>query len=241
MEPYGGCLCIGCLEKRIGRKLKPKDFPDHPLTIRIRPAPSGCGTAEVADGMSGSRKYTLQFRRDIVEYQVRYSATVRTGAMYSERRANWSDVGLMSRFALGRCGHRTACPGEARRAPGDSVLGPQAPTPGRSHRHVRHRKIHAGFRRCVVVLGSAGGRFSGGRNRPPDLRHRNGAVARRRLSPSIGTCGEILLAVQSETAPFRGRLLCLCLAARRQQSSRKGATEAPCNITRMASTRSLIK
>jgi hypothetical protein len=22
-----GCLCIGCLEKRIGRRLKPKDFP----------------------------------------------------------------------------------------------------------------------------------------------------------------------------------------------------------------------
>src|SRR5262245_25312888 len=31
MEPYGGCLCIGCLEKRIGRKLKPKDFPSHPF------------------------------------------------------------------------------------------------------------------------------------------------------------------------------------------------------------------
>jgi hypothetical protein len=31
MEPYGGCLCIGCLEKRIGRKLKPRDFPDHPF------------------------------------------------------------------------------------------------------------------------------------------------------------------------------------------------------------------
>jgi len=29
MEPMGGCLCIGCLEKRLGRKLKPKDFPDH--------------------------------------------------------------------------------------------------------------------------------------------------------------------------------------------------------------------
>jgi hypothetical protein len=29
MEPYGGCLCIGCLEKRIGRQLKPKDFPSH--------------------------------------------------------------------------------------------------------------------------------------------------------------------------------------------------------------------
>lgn len=31
MEPYGGCLCIACLEKRIGRRLKPKDFPEHPL------------------------------------------------------------------------------------------------------------------------------------------------------------------------------------------------------------------
>jgi hypothetical protein len=44
MQPYGGCLCIGCLEKRIGRKLKPKDFPrDHvfndpgmPCTDRLR-------------------------------------------------------------------------------------------------------------------------------------------------------------------------------------------------------------
>jgi hypothetical protein len=26
MEPWGGCLCIGCLEMRIGRRLKPKDF-----------------------------------------------------------------------------------------------------------------------------------------------------------------------------------------------------------------------
>jgi hypothetical protein len=29
VEPMGGCLCIGCLEKRIGRRLKPKDFPRH--------------------------------------------------------------------------------------------------------------------------------------------------------------------------------------------------------------------
>jgi len=28
-EPYGGCLCIGCLENRIGRKLKPRDFTRH--------------------------------------------------------------------------------------------------------------------------------------------------------------------------------------------------------------------
>jgi hypothetical protein len=33
MEPYGGCLCIGCLEKRIGRKLKRKDFPSHPFNL----------------------------------------------------------------------------------------------------------------------------------------------------------------------------------------------------------------
>jgi hypothetical protein len=26
MEPLGGCLCIGCLEQRLGRRLKPKDF-----------------------------------------------------------------------------------------------------------------------------------------------------------------------------------------------------------------------
>ncbi|SRR6266550_1789521 len=31
IEPYGGCLCIGCLERRIGRKLRARDFPDHPL------------------------------------------------------------------------------------------------------------------------------------------------------------------------------------------------------------------
>jgi hypothetical protein len=32
MEQWGGCLCIGCLEKRIGRTLTPKEFPrKHPL------------------------------------------------------------------------------------------------------------------------------------------------------------------------------------------------------------------
>jgi hypothetical protein len=32
MEPMAGCLCIGCLERRIGRRLKPKDFlRGHPL------------------------------------------------------------------------------------------------------------------------------------------------------------------------------------------------------------------
>jgi hypothetical protein len=27
----GGCLCIGCLELRLGRNLTPKDFPEHPF------------------------------------------------------------------------------------------------------------------------------------------------------------------------------------------------------------------
>jgi hypothetical protein len=41
MEPYGGCLCIGCLEKRLGRKLRPKDFPcRHPLNSPILPGTS---------------------------------------------------------------------------------------------------------------------------------------------------------------------------------------------------------
>jgi hypothetical protein len=31
MKADGGCLCIGCLEKRIGRQLTPKDFPRQPL------------------------------------------------------------------------------------------------------------------------------------------------------------------------------------------------------------------
>lgn len=43
MESRGGCLCIACLEKRLGRQLKPKDFkkghpfnmPDMPGTPRL--------------------------------------------------------------------------------------------------------------------------------------------------------------------------------------------------------------
>jgi hypothetical protein len=32
MSETGGCLCIGCLEKRLGRMLTPKDFTrNHPL------------------------------------------------------------------------------------------------------------------------------------------------------------------------------------------------------------------
>jgi hypothetical protein len=41
MKAFGGCLCIGCLEKRLGRKLKPSDFQaDHVFNERrIRGTP----------------------------------------------------------------------------------------------------------------------------------------------------------------------------------------------------------
>lgn len=28
LEPEGGMLCVGCVEKRLGRRLRPEDFPD---------------------------------------------------------------------------------------------------------------------------------------------------------------------------------------------------------------------
>jgi hypothetical protein len=44
LNGFGGCLCVGCLEKRVGRKLKPKDFlrghefnhPATPATPRLK-------------------------------------------------------------------------------------------------------------------------------------------------------------------------------------------------------------
>jgi hypothetical protein len=38
MEPSGGCLCVGCLEKRLGRRLKPKDFDNHAFNYPWMPA-----------------------------------------------------------------------------------------------------------------------------------------------------------------------------------------------------------
>lgn len=36
VEGYGGCLCIGCLETRLGRQLTPSDFmPDHPFNTDL--------------------------------------------------------------------------------------------------------------------------------------------------------------------------------------------------------------
>jgi hypothetical protein len=48
MEPYGGCLCIGCLEKRLGRKLTPKDF------MRRHPFNHMLGTARLLERRDGA-------------------------------------------------------------------------------------------------------------------------------------------------------------------------------------------
>lgn len=34
MTPCGGMLCVGCLEKRLGKKLTPRNFMDCPLNWR---------------------------------------------------------------------------------------------------------------------------------------------------------------------------------------------------------------
>ena len=47
VEPMGGCLCVSCLEGRLDRKLKPKDFlrghpfndPEAPATERLNGCP----------------------------------------------------------------------------------------------------------------------------------------------------------------------------------------------------------
>jgi hypothetical protein len=34
LAAFGGCLCVGCLEARLGRRLRPKDFQrDHPFNL----------------------------------------------------------------------------------------------------------------------------------------------------------------------------------------------------------------
>ena len=39
LADWGGCLCIGCLEKRIGRRLIPDDFSDHIFNTNLPGTP----------------------------------------------------------------------------------------------------------------------------------------------------------------------------------------------------------
>jgi hypothetical protein len=55
MRPWNGCLCIGCLERRIGRQLRPKDFASHDKVWRGLPCTDRRGfatvTVQTADGL----------------------------------------------------------------------------------------------------------------------------------------------------------------------------------------------
>src|SRR5262249_1284217 len=57
MVDFGGCLCIGCLEKRLGRQLMPRDFdPKHlfnnmPGTARLMSRRLGYGILDHATGL----------------------------------------------------------------------------------------------------------------------------------------------------------------------------------------------
>jgi hypothetical protein len=52
MADFGGCLCIGCLEKRLGCVLMPKDFNRNlPGTLRLNARRMGCGILNHQTGM----------------------------------------------------------------------------------------------------------------------------------------------------------------------------------------------
>lgn len=61
MKPWGGCLCIGCLEKRLERTLTWKDFPqDHPF-MRVP------GTARLLSRRTKPAGYTTRQIRQMAE------------------------------------------------------------------------------------------------------------------------------------------------------------------------------
>jgi hypothetical protein len=51
VETGGGFLCIGCLERRLGRNLNPTDFTDAPVNN-----PSPWDTPRLAAGKAGTRR-----------------------------------------------------------------------------------------------------------------------------------------------------------------------------------------
>jgi hypothetical protein len=60
MRAWQGCLCIGCLEKRIGRQLRPKDFSRHDRKV--------WATMPCPERLSNRRGFTP--RRTEVELEV---------------------------------------------------------------------------------------------------------------------------------------------------------------------------
>jgi hypothetical protein len=89
MGDYGGCLCVGCLEKRIGRQLEPKDFvrghglnlPHLPRTPRLK---SRMGTPEEGVIVVGHR-LTFSTMEEAQEYIERGErAAIREGLLEAD-------------------------------------------------------------------------------------------------------------------------------------------------------------
>jgi hypothetical protein len=57
MEPYGGCLCVVCLERRIGRRLKPKDFDRNHSSPETSKRPKRCVHEDFTTTESNRRGY----------------------------------------------------------------------------------------------------------------------------------------------------------------------------------------
>jgi hypothetical protein len=61
MQPWGGCLCIGCLEARLGRRLQPFDFPNHPLnwvpgSVRLQMRRAGASIIEQSPALNRAER-----------------------------------------------------------------------------------------------------------------------------------------------------------------------------------------
>ena len=55
MEKYGGMLCIGCLEQRLGKKLTPRNFKECPLNWRHVLIPGYSSTRILSRMLSGKK------------------------------------------------------------------------------------------------------------------------------------------------------------------------------------------
>lgn len=68
MNTHGGMLCIGCLEKRLGKKLTPRNFTDCPLNWRNICIPEYASPRLISRLLGGPnskwRKGALELLRD---------------------------------------------------------------------------------------------------------------------------------------------------------------------------------
>lgn len=65
MKPYGGFLCIGCLEQRLGEKLKAINFRDCPLNWRNIAFPDMASKRLVSRMLNGGKR--SKWRRKLLQ------------------------------------------------------------------------------------------------------------------------------------------------------------------------------